>query len=382
MLRDHPIDRRTALRLGVTALAASAGYACSPPFPLPREETRRTAPHLEPPDVSPDRVIRTVAGLRPYRASGYRVEAESLGDVLLIHNYGHGGAGVTLSWGTALDAVDLALAQPHRRAAVIGCGAVGLATALVLQEHGFTVRILARDLPPNTTSNVAGALWAPYGVADFDQRESTFATVSLARAARRSHARFRALIGERYAVRPLPLYLLSDSAGAGIPWPMRLTPEIYDARQLSPDEHPFGFDGAWRLETMMIDPDPYLRSLMADFQQRGGTMRVHSFASAGELLDLGEPVVVNCTGMGARDLVGDEELVPVRGQLAFLPPQPEIDYMYIAGGSYMFPRRDSILIGGSSEQGEWSTEPQAETIARIVRGNRSVADRMNGGAPG
>src|SRR3954447_23851390 len=77
-------------------------------------------------NVSPDRVIRTVCGLRPYRPSGFVVRAEKLGDTLLVHNYGHGGAGITLSWGTSKLAVDMGAQGFSGPAAVIGCGVVGL----------------------------------------------------------------------------------------------------------------------------------------------------------------------------------------------------------------------------------------------------------------
>src|SRR5437762_5725698 len=99
---------------------------------------------LPPVDVSPGRVIRTVAGLRPYRPSGFVVRAESLGDKLLVHNYGHGGGGMTLSWGTARLSADL-VSESGRTgaAAVIGCGVVGLTTSRTLQRRGFDVTIYA-----------------------------------------------------------------------------------------------------------------------------------------------------------------------------------------------------------------------------------------------
>src|SRR5579863_7928993 len=87
--------------------------------------TRRVAivptPHLARVKVAAGRVIRTIAGLRPFRPSGFVVRAEKFDDKLVIHNYGHGGAGITLSWGTGLLAVREAAASEARECAVIGC---------------------------------------------------------------------------------------------------------------------------------------------------------------------------------------------------------------------------------------------------------------------
>src|SRR5436853_1968528 len=116
--------------------------------------------------LSPDREIRTVVGLRPFRPSGFVVRGEKLGEKLIIHNYGHGGAGITLSWGTAQLAVEEAANIETRECAVIGCGVVGLSTARLLQQRGYAVTIYAKAMPPDTTSNVAGGLWDPVTVYD------------------------------------------------------------------------------------------------------------------------------------------------------------------------------------------------------------------------
>ncbi len=79
-----------------------------------------------------------------------------------------------------------------------------------------------------------------------------------------------------------------------------------------------------------------------------------------------EGLVFNCTGLGARDLFGDTGMVPVRGQLAILLPQPEIRHAYTGRVGYMFPRPDGILLGGTYERGEWDATPQADDIAGIV----------------
>ena len=116
--------------------------------------------------VSDERVIRTIAGLRPFRRSGFVVKAERMNNTIVIHNYGHGGGGITLSWGTAHLAMELALQTQHRRCAVLGAGAVGLATARLMQDRGWEVTIYSKDLTPNTTSNVAGGQWSPTSVYD------------------------------------------------------------------------------------------------------------------------------------------------------------------------------------------------------------------------
>src|ERR1700722_19982600 len=129
-----------------------------------------TACHLPKVRVSADREIRTVVGLRPFRPSGFRVAKEMVGETAGVHNYGHGGGGFALSWGTSKLAVDLGLPGHVGPVAVLGCGAVGLATARLAQEAGFDVTIYAKALPPETTSNIAGGQWLPVTVYDTDKR--------------------------------------------------------------------------------------------------------------------------------------------------------------------------------------------------------------------
>src|SRR3546814_6204183 len=88
--------------------------------------------------------------LRPYRPSGFVILAEALGAKRLVHNYGHGGAGITLSWGTSRLAADLGLQGHAGPVAVIGAGVVGLTTARLVQEAGFSVTIYTAKLPPET----------------------------------------------------------------------------------------------------------------------------------------------------------------------------------------------------------------------------------------
>jgi len=300
---------------------------------------------------------------------------ERMGEKLLIHNYGHGGCGITLCWGTAKLAVDIALGQSNRKAAVLGCGVVGLATARLLQDHGFEVTIYTRDLPPNTTSNIAGGLWGPFTIADEDRRTSAFDD-QLAQSARFAHRYFQNMVGERYGIRWLPLYFLNSEPVFEAPWPWTLTPELYRIATLAKGEHPFSHNGVVQVYLMLIEPAIYLPAVLADFRIAGGQVIIRDFQNLPAVLQLKEPLVVNCTGLGAKALFGDEELIPVKGQLSFLVPQPELNYMYITGSSYMFPRRDGVLLGGTHERGVWNLEPDAAVISNMLEEHKRVSDGM------
>jgi glycine/D-amino acid oxidase-like deaminating enzyme len=139
----------------VSSCAASRGFSDGLMHDLGRRADQR--PRLAPVRVSPERIIRIDVGLRPFRPSGFRVAREALGDKTLVHNYGHGGGGITLSWGTAKLAVELGFDASKPDCAVLGCGAVGLATARLLQERGARVRIYAREggQRPRTTTTAS-----------------------------------------------------------------------------------------------------------------------------------------------------------------------------------------------------------------------------------
>jgi glycine/D-amino acid oxidase-like deaminating enzyme len=128
---------------------------------------------------------------------------------------------------------------------------------------------------------------------------------------------------------------------------------------------------------MFIEPPVYLNAVLRDFYLSGGKIEINTFTDRRELAALTEPVLINCTGLGARDLFNDKSLIPIKGQLTFLLPQHEVDYLLIHRGLYMFPRTDGILLGGTHERDEWSLEPDQEAINRIVLGHKEVFDQMD-----
>ena len=356
------LDRRTfltgsgALALGGCATVRTA-EVCSP---------------LPPVRVDPARVIRTVAGLRPYRASGFVVRREALGDKALVHNYGHGGAGITLSWGSSKLATELGLNGHTGPVAVIGSGVMGLTTARLAQEAGFAVTIYTAALPAATTSAVAGGQVSPFG--HFRDDSVTPEWMAQFRSAMAySWKRFQALVGTRYGIRWLPTYEQSRNVSFADEWLNAYHP---NARALGRGEHPFPAEHIVRFDTMYVETPRFMAELAADYLRGGGRIVMRRFESLADLAALPETLLFNCTGVGARALVGDSELTPVRGQLAVLAPQHEVRYAFTGEAGYMFPRGDGILLGGTFERGEWDPTPQPEDIARILERHRRMFEGL------
>jgi D-amino-acid oxidase len=353
------LDRR-AFGLGSAALLSGCATV----------GTRRSATcsPLVPVKVDASRVIRTMAGLRPYRRQGFVVRAEQLGDKRLVHNYGHGGGGITLSWGTSKLATELGLQGHSGPVAVLGSGVVGLSTARLVQEAGFPVTIYTAALPPDTTSNVAGGQFHPFSV--FREGFVTPAFMAqFTRALEYSWRRYQIMVGDDYGIRWLPTYVEANAPEA-----MLLPYFPPNNRALARSEHPFPLDNVARYDTMYVETGRYLRQMIRDVQIAGGKFEVRRFGTPADIGSLSEPLVFNCTGLGSHDLFGDEDLRPARGQLAILEPQPEVRYALTGGPGYMFPRPDGIILGGTFEVDQWDATPQSATIDRIIRDQKRFFD--------
>ena len=363
------LDRRRLLASGALAAGTLLLPGCA--ATVARQTAAVAAPTgcLPPVRVSQERVIRTVAGLRPYRAAGFVVRAEPLGDKRLVHNYGHGGAGITLCWGTARLATLIGLPGHGGPVAVLGAGVAGLTTARLVQEAGFPVTLYAAALPPDTTSNIAGGQWSPFG----HYRDSHVTPEwrrQFARALDYSWRRFQIMAGDDYGIRWLPTYAEGDGSGPDPSDPLhRYHP---GARMLGADEHPFPSGNIVCFDTMYAETGRLLRQLARDVQLAGGRIEIRRFAAPADVAALPERLVFNCTGLGSRELFGDTGLEPVRGQLAILLPQPEVRYAFTGSAGYMFPRPDGIILGGTFERGEWSTVPEPAAIARILASHRQL----------
>lgn len=375
--------RSAAATLAVPGLAGCATRIAQPePVPPPAQAvpeisletltptlspTLRLGPtpaFLPAPDLAQSRVMRYAAGLRPYRRGTVRVEHETVGSQSIIHHYGHGGAGFTLAWGTAEEAADL-LAQRHAapaEVAVLGGGVVGLTTAVVLLERGYAVTVYAKALSPNTTSDLAGAQFAP-SLVEVDSHER------LERWVRASTRRFLALRGDEYGVYERPNYA-TGSGGSGL---SKLPTDLFPMREL--DELPFpGGSRRGRVhQTMLIEPPTYLPRMLKRLYESGGGVTTRTFNAPADVAALNQRIVVNCLGLGSGDLFPDRALLPIRGQLVLMQPQ-RLDYLLSHSG-YCFPRSDALVLGGTVERNVDIAQPQPDDCLRILNNHRRYFDQ-------
>lgn len=359
MNRDSVRPRRDFL-----AALVAAGTAAAAAVPFRRAAAEETA-DFPIPTLDPARVVRRTAGLRPYREGGIRIEAETIGEKKVVHCYGHGGAGVTLSWGSAEMAADLVSASGAAAPApvvVLGCGAVGLAAARVLLERGHPVRVLARDFPPGTTSNLSGAMWLPVSVDPGSDR------ARFRKLAADSWRRFAALAAnpESGVVRR-PLYETEGvpAAEADLPAEMLATKSALARLPfagLAPQP-------GRRWETFLVEPPVYLPWLVREALRAGAVLAEKTIGSPADLAGLPEKAIVNCLGLGAGEVFSDPAVLPIRGQLVYLFPEP-LPYLVTHRGGYCFPRGDAVVLGGTFERGVADATPDPAACERILASHR------------
>ena len=403
------INRRDLL-LGV----AFAGFSgCAPrirkvatPPGLPRYPV---LPELVPIQAQVDRIFRVTVCLRPFRAAGPRLDVEHVGDKTVVHNYGHGGSGWSLSWGSSSIAVEKAMAAGERDVAVIGCGALGLTSAILLQRAGAKVTIYAKERPPEVRSARATGTWSPDSRVALTNSVSADFPALWERMCRYSFHTYESYLGlagnpvewtDRYRLSDIrAAEAEADQQGAETPqfaWyedrVTDLTPRFQD---LPPGSHPFPTKYASRSSRLTFNIAGYSRQLVTDFLVEGGKIERVEFHSPSELNRLGQKVVVNATGYGARALWKDESIVPVRGQIAWLIPQPGVNYGVFYKNLAVLARRDGIAVqdmgkgdmdgyNDSNEQpdraaAESNVRVAAELFGRMTRAGRRWVNAANAG---
>lgn len=321
------------------------------------------SPNLPTPDFSYNPKMDLVAGIRPYRKGSFRLEAETIANKFVVHNYGHGGDGITLALGCAHEVRDIVKASGRASAgtqvAVLGGGIMGLTAATLLVEMGMKVSIYAKALT-NTTSDRAGGQWSPSFV-EFGQTHSD--KTRFERVLRRAFHGYVALIGKGFGISRRPNFAWRATSGFNkVPADLLPAPTKLSRLPFRGHETP-----GLRYDTLLVEPQIYLPRLRQDLRTAGVAMQHCQFVSPTQVADLHEPVVINCTGLGSRKIWRDNQLVPIKGQLIMLPAQPHLQYLYSGQRGYIFPRQDHVVVGGTLERHVDNDTPDPRMCAEIIR---------------
>ncbi|WP_457186955.1 FAD-dependent oxidoreductase [Nocardioides sp. P5_E3] len=250
-----------------------------------------------------------------------------------------------------------------RRVIVVGAGVIGLSCAVRLLEAGHRVDVVGRDLPLETTSSVAAAVWSPYSRPQ----------EHVARWARAAYDAFAELCDDESAgvVMRTGTELFREPSG-DVWWRDALPPGAGPDRETSLPE---GYASGLTMRTPVVEMPVYLRWLAARVDELGGTVTRMNLSA----LPTGDALVVNASGIGARLLGGDRTVSPVRGQVV-LVEQVGIDHWWIDAEtpSYVVPRAHDVVLGGTAIEGEWSRTPEPAVAASILERAARIEPRLAG----
>lgn len=364
---------------GCVTTGRSAAAGLTPP----------TQPALAAIRAEVDRISRITVCVRPFRAAGPRMDVETVGDKRVVHNYGHGGSGWSLSWGAAMIAARNALSGGDRDIAVLGCGALGLTAATVLQQAGASVTIYAKERMFEARSSRATGTWSPDSrIAAVGATPPGFEELweEMTRASHRVFQTYLGLAGD--PVEWTDRYTLLDApSGQAAPPPPAdavrfahfggrvrdLTPR---PREMPAGSTPFPTSRVRKSASMQFNIAAYARLLATDFLLAGGKIETMTFHTPADLAALKPKVVVNCTGYGARALWRDESIVPVRGQIAWLIPQPEVTYGVYYRDVSVLSRRDGMVVQyvGPSDMWGYNNDHEAPDRAEAEAAVKTIAD--------
>jgi D-amino-acid oxidase len=235
------------------------------------------------------------------------------------------------------------------RVIVVGAGVVGLSCAVRLQEAGHRVDVLARDLPLETTSSVAAAVWYPYRAYPFERVTAWGAATyqELHRLSEEPDTGVRMVEGvELHRCRTPD------------PWWRSAVPDLTRVTATPPP-----YVDAWSFRAPVVEMPVYLRWLVRRFTEGGGTLTRMALNALPEHAG----VVVNASGLGARLMAGDPDVTPVRGQVVQVE-QFGLDRWWLdaEGPTYIVPRSSDVVVGGTDDEGAWSRTPDPTVAARIL----------------
>jgi D-amino-acid oxidase len=253
---------------------------------------------------------------------------------------------------------------------VIGAGVIGLTTAITLAETGSHVLVRAQEAPEETTSAAAGALWGPW-MAEPARRAERWAAHTL--------GVLTGLAGEaETGVRLAHGMDVSNSDRDRPDW-FALIPDL---RSCTPDELPAGYRHGHSYTAPLVDMPTHLAYLTRRLTLAGGEMEAGRIESLSEAARLA-PKVINCTGLGARALIGDRKVFPVRGQHVVVSNPGLTDFLEVDTGDSpdlvaIYPHGSNAVLGGTAEPHVWSRTPDPVTASEILERCIRIEPRLEG----
>jgi hypothetical protein len=394
------MNRRHFLHQAAASTAALALAGCTPRKTnlaanqqAPRLPFYDALQPLHPIRAHADRLFRITVCLRPFRAQGPRLDTEQIAGKLVVHNYGHGGSGWSLSWGSGAIAVQKALSNGDRDIAVVGCGALGLTAAILAQRAGARVTIYARERPPEVRSARATGSWTPDSRICFAKDMSSEFPAQWETMARTSWSMYQSYLGmPGNPIEYTDRFFLSDdnrtreqAAAANRPPGdeldfAKLNHLIRDltpaAQELPRADNPFPVAHCSRTTQLQFNVADYSRQLLNDFYLAGGKIETMEFHEPSDFVNIPQKAIIHSTGYGAKALFNDASITPVRGQIGWLIPQPEVNYGFYYRNLNMLARRDGIVMQ-LSEQGEasgWNDTNETPDRGEAERAVQVLAD--------
>jgi D-amino-acid oxidase len=251
---------------------------------------------------------------------------------------------------------------------VIGCGVSGLSCGIRLLEAGFNeVRIVARELPPHTTSNRAAAVWYPYKAYPEDK--------VLGWGARTFRAMTELMADPASGISNTVLIEPFDGKTADPWWQEAVT----TFRHAEPEELPAGYSDGYVVEVPLIETPLYMDYLVNWFRRLGGEIEQGAVRALSDLVENGR-LIINCAGLGAKELTGDDELYPIRGQIVRVTAVADktsfVDEFSHKSLAYVVPRRDDTIIGGTAEVGDWDLTADPQTAEEILQKCRELQPEL------